>query len=144
MNKTYFLLGICYLILKVLLILCQNKNIKNILIKNDFIKDWNNHILKYNKFDKINIVNELSNEEYLKIFESSCIFIDFEDCVANNLILECLKFNTPFIIKHNKSIEEYVGPNYPLYFNNIDDLNLFIDETYFLKQIESAHHYLKK
>ena len=122
----------------------EQKYKKSVLIKNDFIKHWNNHILKYNKIDKIKVINELSNEEYVKIFETSCIFIDFEDCVANNLILECLKFNTPFIIKHNKSIQEYIGVNYPLYFNNTDDLNLFSDEIYFLNKIENAHHYLKK
>ena len=116
---------------------------KNILINNELIEDWNNQILKHNKIDDINIVNELSNEDYLNIFEKSCIFIDYEDCVSSNLILECLKYNTPFIIKHNKSIEEYVGRDYPLYFKNSEDLTTFSDKNKLLTEIKNANNYLK-
>lgn len=117
---------------------------KNILIKNDFVNEWNDHILKYNKVKNINIINELSDETYLKIFENSCIFIDLEDCVGSNIILECIKFNTPFIIRYNKSIEEYVGYDYPLYFENINELELLTDENIFFTAVNDAHEYLKK
>jgi len=117
---------------------------KNILIKNDFVNEWNDHILKYNKVKNINIINELTDEEYLKIFEKSCIFIDLEDSVGSNIILECLKFNTPFITRYNKSIEEYVGYDYPLYFENINELELLTDENIFFTAVKDAHEYLKK
>ena len=117
---------------------------KNILIKNDFVNEWNDHILKYNKVKNINIINELTDEEYLKIFENSCIFIDLEDSAGSNIILECLKFNTPFITRYNKSIEEYVGYDYPLYFDNIDELELLTDENIFFTAVKDSHEYLKK
>ena len=116
---------------------------KNILIKGDFKTEWDNHILKHNKVENINIIDELSNEKYLKIFENSCIFIDLEDAVANNVILECLKFNTPFITRYNKSIEEYVGFDYPLYFENVDELQILSDNDIFLTAVKDAHKYLK-
>ena len=116
---------------------------KNILIKNDFMNEWNDHILKYNKVKKINIINELPEEDYLKIFQNSCIFIDLEDSVANNVILECLKFNTPFITRYNKSIEEYVGYDYPLYFEDISELELLTDENIFFTAVKDANEYLK-
>ena len=116
---------------------------KNILVKNDFKSQWNDHILKHHKVKNINVIHELSNEEYLKIFENSCIFIDFEDAVASNIILECLKFNTPFITRYNKSIEEYVGCDYPLYFDNVSELELLMDEDIFYTAIKDANEYLR-
>jgi len=117
---------------------------KSILIKNDFVNEWNDHILKYNKVKNINIINELTDEEYLKIFENSCIFIDLEDSVGSNIILECLKFNTPFITRYNKSMEEYVGCDYPLYFEDINELEILTDENIFFTAVKDAHEYLKK
>ena len=115
---------------------------KCILIKNDFINPWNDMIVKNNKLDNITIINELSNEEYKNIFKNSCIFIDLEDCIANNLILECLKFNTPVIVKRLPSIEEYIGKDYPLFYDNKSELKSFKDEIYFLDQINKSYNYL--
>jgi hypothetical protein len=56
--------------------------------------------------------------DYENILKESCIFIDLEDCVANNTILECIKFNTPVITRRHPSIEEYIGKDYPLFFEN--------------------------
>ena len=116
---------------------------KNILIKNDFINEWKN-ISKHHDISNINLIYELSNEEYVKIFSNSCIFIDLEDAVGNNVILECLKYNTPFITKRIPSIEEYVGSKYPLFFDDINDIQYLSlsDETTFINLIKKANNYL--
>jgi hypothetical protein len=78
---------------------------KIILLKNEFKKQFNK---KFKKIDKnIQILDELDDENYVKIFSNSCIFCDIVDGVANNILLECIKFNTPIIIRRNPSIEEY-------------------------------------
>jgi hypothetical protein len=117
---------------------------KNLLVKSDFMNEWENHILKHNKVEKIKIIKELSNEKYVRIFERCCIFVDLEDVVANNIILECLKFNTPFIVRYHKSIEEYVGYDYPLFFEKESDLEILSDETIFFTAIRDANEYLKR
>jgi hypothetical protein len=65
-----------------------------------------------------------------------------EDSVANNTILECIKFNTPIITRRHPSIEEYLGKNYPLFFETDDDLLLFNNETYLEEMIFKASIYL--
>jgi hypothetical protein len=116
---------------------------KYILVKKDFEKDWLNMSVNFD-LRNIDIIYELSNTDYEKIFRDSCIFLDLEDAVANNVILECIKFNTPIIVKKIDSIVEYLGEDYPLYFSNEEDLNKIVSCTSeeFLDMILYAHEYL--
>jgi hypothetical protein len=115
---------------------------KLILLKQDFANQFNEKFTNIDK--KIQIVNELQDSEYKKIFSNSCIFCDMTDAVANNVVLECIKFNTPIIIRRISSIEEYLGVNYPLFFNDTSELNKLKDPTIFHKKILEATQYLQK
>ena len=115
---------------------------KLILVKHEFKQAFNG---KFKDIDKnIKIIYELNDNEYKKIFNSSCIFCDLEDCVANNLVLECIKYNTPIIIRRLPSIEEYLGSNYPLFFNDDSDLLKFKNAETLNNKIIEANVYLKK
>ena len=114
---------------------------KNILVKSDFKQKWDKMAVHYN-LRNIKILNELTNEEYADIFINSCIFIDLEDAVANNVILECIRFNTPIITRRNLSTVEYLGENYPLFFTEKEELLKFKDSTVFLKYLLCANKYL--
>jgi hypothetical protein len=114
---------------------------KIILVKNDFKEQWNIFSKNYDINDII-IFENLDNNDYESIFKDSCVFIDLEDSVANNTILECIKFNTPIITRRHPSIEEYLGKNYPLFFETDDDLLLFNNETYLEEMIFKAANYL--
>jgi hypothetical protein len=113
---------------------------KTILVKNDFETEWNTLSLSY-KLDNITIIKELSNTEYEKIFVNSCIFLDLEDTSANNTILECIKFNTPLIVRKIPSVVEYLGENYPLYFETNEELNLFNNPNHLLSLIQATNDY---
>jgi hypothetical protein len=117
---------------------------KNILVKNDFLKPFENIICKNNDMKNINIKNEIDVNEYEKIFKQSVIFADIIDCIANNTILECIKFNTPIILRRTKSAEEYLGIHYPLFFNDEDDLLLLHEDSFLLDLIIQSHRYLKR
>lgn len=114
---------------------------KTILIKKEFEQEWNNISQNY-KLDGITILKELNNTEYEKIFTNSCIFINLEDASSHNLILECIKFNTPIIINKLPAIVEYLGEDYPLYYENNNDLQLLHNPNYFQKLITSANEYI--
>jgi hypothetical protein len=111
------------------------------LVKNDFKDQWDIFSKNYD-ISNINIVENLDNNEYENLFKDSCIFIDLEDTVANNTILECIKFNTPIITRRHPSIEEYLGKNYPLFFETEEDLLLFNNEVYLENMILKAATYL--
>ena len=116
---------------------------KYILVKKDFLIPFKNNIVKNNDMSSINIINEVSTEEYSKIFKNTCIFADIVDCIANNTILECIKFNTPIIVRRSKSAEEYLGVNYPLFFTDNEELIFLKEESFLLDLIFEAHYYLK-
>jgi hypothetical protein len=116
---------------------------KNILVKNDFKIPFNNNIAPNYEMSNIKIVNEISSDEYCNIFKNSCIFADIVDCIANNTILECIKFNTPIILRRSKSAEEYLGINYPLFFSDDSELFILREETFFLDLVVKSHFYLK-
>lgn len=111
---------------------------KCILVKNDFQDQWRELSQHYN-LENIEVISELNNEAYENIFTNSCIFIDLEDTVANNVILECIRFNTPVITRKNHSSVEYLGENYPLFITQDDK---FQDSEYLYKRILSANEYL--
>ena len=116
---------------------------KNILVKKDFESEWN-HLSSNFDLTNIQVVKDLNNKDYEEIFRNTCIFCDMEDAVANNVVLECIKFNTPIIVKKNDSIIEYLGEDYPLYFSTQEDLTRmeFSTTEEFLNIILKAHEYL--
>jgi hypothetical protein len=115
---------------------------KMIIVKNDFQESWTafSQNLRLNDID---VYEELDEERYENIMRSSCIFVDLEDCVANNTVLECIKFNTPIITRRNPNLEEYLGYDYPLFFDTEEDLMVLLDENVLLTQIEKAYIYLR-
>ena len=99
----------------------------------DLEKDVNWHNYLQERIDSINVSDFLNNEEYDKMMTSAIIFLDLFDCSACNAVLECIMYNTPLIINKHPAIVEYLGEDYPLYFEDFD-----------LNKIEEAHEYLQR
>jgi hypothetical protein len=114
---------------------------KVLLIKDDFKNIWEEKFLS-SKSKNIKIENELLNDEYSKIFNNSCIFLDLVDGTANNLVLECIKYNTPIFVKRVPSLVEYLGSEYPLFFKNESQLEEWFDnETNLIDWINDMWKY---
>ena len=120
---------------------------KTILVKKDFDTQWRQIEKTYkNELNNIHVIDELSNKEYEQIFHDSCIFLDLEDAVANNVVLECIRFHTPIMVRKNASVVEYLGEDYPLYFSHAEELSKLewlSSSERFLEKIASTHRYLK-
>jgi hypothetical protein len=120
---------------------------KTILIKSEFEQEWNtiSNELRIDTLHQeyITVLHEVTNSDYEKIFTNSCIFLYLEDCVANNTILECIKFNTPIIINKLPSIVEYLGEDYPLYYESDSDLENMKNYNYLIPNIKKANEYLQ-
>lgn len=115
---------------------------KKILIKKGFEADWNTLSKRFNMRD-ITIIKELNNNNYEQLFANSCMYLDLEDTTANNVILECIKFNTPVIVRKIPAVIEYLGIKYPLYFENEKDLNMLENADYLCSMIKQANVYLQ-
>jgi hypothetical protein len=69
---------------------------------------------------------------------------NLEDANAHNTIVECIKFNTPIIINKLPAVVEYLGEDYPLYYKNVDELEMLNNPNYLQKMIVNANTYIIK
>ena len=79
-------------------------------------------------------------EEYDELLSQNVVFIDLYDAAANNVVLECIIRATPLIINKVGGVVEYLGEDYPLYFENLDDVPRLLSDY---DLIVAAHYYLK-
>jgi hypothetical protein len=89
--------------------------------------------------DKVKMHYTKSYEEYDILLSKNIVFIDLFDAAANNTVLECIIRNTPIIINNIPPVVEYLGEDYPLYFNNLDEVPDILSNT---NKIYKAHQYL--
>jgi hypothetical protein len=82
----------------------------------------------------------VNNQKYDEYFVESIIFVHVYDSVANNTVLESILYKTPIVINKHPAVVEYLGEDYPLYFDKIEELT----EDDFLNEdkILSAHQHL--
>ena len=66
------------------------------------------------------------------------VFVDLYDASANNALVECVIRNTPILINKIPGVIDYLGEDYPLYFNTLEEIpNLLTDDN-----IYKANQYL--
>lgn len=80
----------------------------------------------------------VSAPEYDSILANSIIMNEIIEASGNTVTVECIARNTPLIINRYPSVVEYLGPHYPLYFDNIQEVPKLLE----LERIEAAHRYL--
>ena len=85
-------------------------------------------------------IDRVSNDLYDDWMSSSVVFLDLYDSSANNAIIESIARNTPILVNRIEPVVEYLGKNYPLYFDNLDHAAQLLDDK---ENIYNAHVYLK-
>lgn len=92
------------------------------------------------KIASVKIIEKLENDKYDKFLSQNIVFLDLVDCSAANTIIECIVRRTPIIIRRLAPIEEYLGKDYPLFYDNLEQ----VEDLLTLKNIKLAHEYLIK
>lgn len=115
----------------------------------DFCKKNLDEEINYFNYDK-KVFNNNQNEvliyyadtfeEYDDLLSKNIAFIDLFDAGANTVIVECIIRNTPVIVNKLSSVIEYLGVNYPLYFNDLNEVPNLLTNA----KIMEAHQYLCK
>ena len=77
--------------------------------------------------------------EYDELLTKNIVFVDLFDAAANNTVIECIIRNTPIIINKIEGVVEYLGEDYPLYFNDLNDVNNLLS----INNLINATNYLK-
>jgi hypothetical protein len=116
-------------------------------IKKKFLKwsdsvnpDWiyEKHGIK--RSENIQIVEKLDNKEYDIFLSKNVVFLQLFDAGANNIIVECILRNNPVIVNRLPALYDYLGEDYPLYYENADHAQSLATD---LDKIQEGHLYLK-
>jgi len=119
-----------------------DERISNCLIKSD--KYVNKYVLGMTEYLKNNhysvtVLNRVDNDKYDELLTCNVVFIKLVDASAVNTILECIVRNTPILVNRLPAIEEYLGKNYPLFYDDISQAECLLKNR---KNIKNAHLYL--
>ena len=95
------------------------------------------------EFDEVDASVEnigfMSNDMYDNLLSTSIVFVDFYDTSANNAIIECIARATPILCPPNRAIVDYLGLEYPLFYNSYEEAQSLLMNRNILID---AHNYL--
>jgi hypothetical protein len=78
--------------------------------------------------------------DYDRLLSENVVFLDLIDASANNTVIECFARNTPLLVNRHSAVVEYLGPGYPLYFDNLADAARLLN----VDNLRRGHHYLRR
>ena len=70
---------------------------------------------------EVEIVTRLSNKDYDELLSKAVLFLDLIDASAVTTVVECLARCTPLLINPLPPVKEYLGKDYPLYFESLEE-----------------------
>ena len=97
------------------------------------------HDAKY-EWSGVKIFRLISNAKFDDLMCRCITFLDLYDSSANNAIVESISRNTPILVNKIPPVVEYLGDDYPLYFNNLYEASDILKDP---DRIINAHYYLK-
>ena len=124
---------------------------KKILLKSpdvNFDKIYNTDhekiVLRTNS--SVDVVERVSDDEYDRLLSCSIVFLNLYDAGANTTVLECLGRHTPLIVNRLPGVEEYLGEEYPLYYDTPNEANALVgndqklvEATQYLAELHSRN-----
>ena len=83
--------------------------------------------------------SSVDNAAYDAILKNSIVFLDLYECAANNVVLECILYCTPLLVRPLPSVVEYLGKEYPFYFDTDQEASERLNDN---QLIRDTHSYL--
>jgi hypothetical protein len=90
------------------------------------------------------IMQHIPDNEYDDLLSTNIAFVDLYDSSANNAIIECIARATPLLVNPLPAVKEYLGEDYPMYFNTLAeaaakalDTSLILETHQYLKSCET-------
>lgn len=92
-------------------------------------------------YDSVDFIGFLDDKEYDYLLANSIVFLDMFSSTANNTVLECIARKTPIVVRKLPSTVEYLGKDYPLFFDDLKQASeLASDKNLLLKAHEYLYH----
>jgi hypothetical protein len=74
------------------------------------------------------------------VLRSAVIFADLYDANADPVVVDCIASTTPILVNRHPAVVEQLGPDYPLYFDSLDEAAAKVIDR---DTIEAAHLHLR-
>lgn len=109
---------------------------------------WINQVLAYElehfvhpeRRASVSRVSYVNQQTYDQILSENIVLLHLYDSSANNALIECIVRSTPVLINRLDATIEYLGNDYPLYFESIDEAAVKAEDP---SAIRMAHEYLR-
>jgi hypothetical protein len=89
----------------------------------------------------IRTVSRVSSTGYDELLSKSVVFLDLIDASAVTVVVECLTRGTPLLVNRHPAVVEYLGEDYPLFFDSIEEAGRIIQDV---SRIKDAHEHMKR
>ncbi len=99
--------------------------------------------LLYAHRPKVGAVTEMAHieaEAYDVLLSENLVFMELIRAMANNTVVECIARSTPVVLNRLRGPEWYLGPDYPLFYEDIGEVEGLLTR----ERILEAHHYLRQ
>lgn len=90
--------------------------------------------------DRVRLSGRLTDRQYDDLLASSVMYLDVYDMAASVLLVECIARNTPVLIPRLPSAVEYLGQEYPLFFDDEQQAAAILADP---GNVKAAHFYLR-
>jgi Polysaccharide pyruvyl transferase len=90
--------------------------------------------------ESVECLSMTPNDKYDCLLMENVIFINLVDAAAVNTIIECIIRSTPICVNKLPSVVEYLGEEYPMYYDTLEEASKMISDYQIVKR---AHYYLK-
>eukprot|EP00118_Oscarella_pearsei_P012213 m.88071 g.88071 ORF g.88071 m.88071 type:complete len:625 (+) comp36558_c0_seq6:495-2369(+) len=97
---------------------------------------WNDLQLQLNS--TVKFLERQPEENYEKLLSQCVVFLSLADAAACTTVVECMCRATPLLVNRLPALEEYLGFDYPLFYETLDEASQLIT----FDKIKQAHQYL--
>ena len=120
-----------------------DQNVSGCIVKGNYTNKYLSGLLNSirKEHDSVGLLTDLDNVSYDILLKNCIVFLNLVDAAAVNTIIECIVRNTPIIVNRLPATEEYLGKDYPLFYDKIEDVHCILSD---IKNIKNGYKYLKK
>ena len=118
------------------------KRVRILNLNNPWVANWDHIIGEFTRTpldSGVLALERLDNDAYDTLLASSIVVASYLAVSASTVVVECIARNTPLLVNRLPAIEEYLGKDYPLYQDQVRDLDRDL-----IPAAIDAHQYLRE
>jgi len=90
-------------------------------------------------YNTVKTISYLQNKNFDRLLCENIVFVHLYDASANNTVIECIVRNTPLLVNPIEAIKEYLGEDYPFYYNSLEEA---VNKAMDMDLIYKTHQFL--